>query len=744
MPGCIVHTCHNYSAKKNCSKDIMFHAFPNSLSRIRLWLQHIGQQHVPQEFGDIDLFAQTILARKRSSSFRVCSTHFEPESYSLCNGVRKSLKPDAVPTIFHIPDPSDILFQYPKYRAASFNMGKSTTNEATRSRIVMVDASTSTDFTVCQADKATQWPEFEFNVVGEQWKVEHDHNYHNLQHRKWKALPREGTCHGTPSCWVTNTSGECIPVHPPPEHEGLPHNDISRMSSFTESTQTMPSSKLSKVGYIPNSQTRAEINTSISENDSALERTFLVFESSLDLLLQNFTCKYGNNCHSPLVDLEKHVEGTYLSVTGLCQNGHRFHLWQSQPSRGQIALGNVLSSAAVFFSGLNFCKVREMCQLLGLQFISHSTYYRCQRQYLFPTVDYHWQEERQRLREAFVGHPICLSVDAQCYRRRSDRKYCIYTFLDTATKRIVDFKVVEGRPASTSTSMMKKALRTGLSRMLQDQFQVSTVATDFHPGVKKTLNGKYANIHHKYKFWHYAKILRKRLLAASKKKDCSGLSEWVPAVINHLWWSLKTSKGDAQMLRERWQSVLMHVTDQHVWDNGRVYHACSHRKYSEHERKLRPWVLMGSPAYFALRELVLSPRLTRELENLYPFRFSGELDLYHSFISKYQPKKNSCKLDRVEACTKLAALGHNANVHRRHGRVHCAEKARAAFSRPVLTSQWWASNYYILPMLTDVLKLVHGPLAQLCQRPSSILLDSLAVEPIHEIRSRQGFQFTDT
>lgn len=42
----------------------------------------------------------------------------------------------------------------------------------TATQVTMVDASTSTEAHLFQMDKAVQWPEYEFNTEGEQWKVE--------------------------------------------------------------------------------------------------------------------------------------------------------------------------------------------------------------------------------------------------------------------------------------------------------------------------------------------------------------------------------------------------------------------------------------------------------------------------------------------------------------------------------------------------------------------------------------------
>ncbi|XP_063289782.1 uncharacterized protein LOC134574584 [Pelobates fuscus] len=353
MPGCFVHTCRNHTAKKSFKKDVMFHSFPSTPSRIKQWLQHIGQQqYIQQEFGDLDLFVKKILDRK--GWLRVCSTHFEPESYSLCQGKRKLLKPNAVPTVFKKLNAAGIAYNpsvtsHP--RSASFSFGDYVANQTSRRHMVMVDSSTSADITVCKEDKATQCPEFELNVYGEPWKIKNDHFYNGEAKADEPSIPippSEDNCHIAVSYWVANAKREWVPVPQESRQNNSFHYEISQSigtricphqdtvtiplvssckdafpdslleqtgaSSFTESVSTLQPSKLSSISYISECGSNVDINTSmpkdVSENDMTHERKFFVFESCLDLLLENVTCKYGRGCNSPLVDIEKHVDGT--------------------------------------------------------------------------------------------------------------------------------------------------------------------------------------------------------------------------------------------------------------------------------------------------------------------------------------------------------------------------------------------------------------------------------------------------
>ncbi|KAM3927190.1 uncharacterized protein RB166_009959 isoform 2-T2 [Leptodactylus fuscus] len=93
MPSCIVKGC-SFSWKKK-DPTITIHAFPRSKEMIKAWLMQTGQ-----DFGDIDAFTDKVFEGKKTDAFRICSQHFTPDSYTN-EGMRKSLKKDALPTIFN-------------------------------------------------------------------------------------------------------------------------------------------------------------------------------------------------------------------------------------------------------------------------------------------------------------------------------------------------------------------------------------------------------------------------------------------------------------------------------------------------------------------------------------------------------------------------------------------------------------------------------------------------------------------
>ncbi|OCT64444.1 hypothetical protein XELAEV_18045545mg, partial [Xenopus laevis] len=579
MPSCIVRGCHHSTARKCLSPGIALHGFPNNLSRIKQWLVNIGQN-----VGDIDDFAQKVLDGKKQNSYRICSAHFSSDCF-VQFGYSKGLKADAVPTIFAWNTPEsrgrsairNRYFMYPE-RPCGRCM-----------KIKMVDASTSTDPAMFYKEAGVQWPEFEFNTAGEGWKIKHDHYYHSSSSRKSTQKPTVGRdCQkdlmGTSnnknsrdeeqevddndSSNNDNTQTHQPSVNLDPFHSGIP--EITKADSFMDST---PSSH----------KVRHRIQNKSS--NIAHQRKFIVFESCLDVLLHKLSCGFGVDCRSPIIGLEKQVKGSYLSVVGRCSKGHRFHLWDSQPVAGDVALGNLLASAALLFSGSRFSKVEEISQLMGLQLISCDTYRKYQRAFLFPTIDRHWLNERRRLKDTVGYTKLCLSGDGH------NSKVSTYTFTEPQSKLILDFQVVQKSKTSQKQDLAKEQLayEICLDRLLKDNYVVEAIATDQHSAIEELMCQKYSPIIHKYDVGFYAQKVKRQLVSASKKRKCSQISKWIPAIILHFEWSSKTSQGNVSLFREKWQSLLMHITNHHEWGGSVVCHACDHKALLRNSRPL-PWI----------------------------------------------------------------------------------------------------------------------------------------------------------
>jgi len=69
--------------------------------------------------------------------------------------------------------------------------------------------------------------------------------------------------------------------------------------------------------------------------------------------------------------------------------------------------------------------------------------------------------------------------------------------------------------------------------------------------------------------------VRKKLEAASRKQKCGILQQWSKSVSNHLYWCATSSKGNRQMVLEKWTSIVNHVTNCHE-GHGELFPRCLH------------------------------------------------------------------------------------------------------------------------------------------------------------------------
>eukprot|EP00079_Xenopus_tropicalis_P030340 XP_012826273.1 PREDICTED: RNA pseudouridylate synthase domain-containing protein 1 isoform X1 [Xenopus tropicalis] len=691
MPNCISPGCNNKTNKTTHAKGVIMHCFPPNITMIKLWLLQIGR-----DFGDVDAFAQKVLDHKKNGVFRLCSEHFAADSY-VDHCATKRLKTDALPTIFPYRKTAPVwdtgLSSFFNINALSAKCSLSaspcSTNEGSSRnpnnistgkaickcvRKKMVDASTLTDPAMFSKDDSLPWQEIHGSGKGLKRKG---------HHAKFSRI----------SCRNPLESGASLGIS-------------NRMIFSNDQPQSQVSGIKAKTGSIPNISSSSVITEppfsmhyDVAIRDLVNERKFIVFESCLDVLLLKLSCGFDVNCSAHIVALEKHIEGSWLSVIGRCSKGHCFHLWDSQPVAGDIALGNLLTSAAVLFSGSNFYKVEDMSQLMGLQLISYDMHYNYQRMFLFPTIDKYWQCERRRLKEAMGWKKMCLSGNKQ------GSKYSTYTFTDVETKHILDFQVVQKSKTSTSLEMEKLIFETCLDRLLEEHYDVEAIVTDQHPAIEELMCEKYSPVVHKYDVCFYAQKVKRQLVAASKRRKCSQISKWIPAIIQHLEWASRTSHGDAELLREKWQSLLLHVTNHDELDGFRVCHVCCNKALNPHSRSL-PWIRKWSPAFHALRGVILSSKLTKDLACLSQFSSGKEVTLYHCFLQKYRPNKISFRMDAVDARTKLAALAYNANVHMEHKLSFVSSKVKDSVDPSLLKPPHRLnSNTHLLQMMLDAIKL---------------------------------------
>ena len=115
---------------------------------------------------------------------------------------------------------------------------------------------------------------------------------------------------------------------------------------------------------------------------------------------------------------------------------------------------------------------------------------------------------------------------------------------------------------------------------------------------------------------------------------CRPLGEWIPSIVNQLYWSIKTSKT-ANDLVERFLSTIHNCCNRHTFPGNRTYKKCEHKIYTKEESSKRNWLVFGSPSHEALKGVLLNKQLVKDLEKPEENLFTTHLEVFHALKIRY-------------------------------------------------------------------------------------------------------------
>ncbi|XP_071992171.1 uncharacterized protein [Engystomops pustulosus] len=699
MPSCIIKGCQHTWKQKNAN--VIMHAFPKEKTAIRLWLSQ-----APEHFHNLEELADRIHANKANDVYRMCSKHFADDQYFHENTKRR-LRPNAVPSIFPIK-------KSPELDDDAFNKRplKRKRSSKSYSEKGMVDIGINTDVFLHKICRA----------------VGTDPSY-GKKDASTQTMPQKGI---SKACMCDLQKSDALLLEM--KKVTTSFSNLPPISEDTDSWSSIDESReeVDDTLYLEDSDLEDEDSQESSSDDDDLmeegkfeeiiydspdlanEPKFIIFKSSLHKLLSLIPCQFTKSCHSSLTHVHFKKIGSMLIIDARCTSGHVSTLWHSQPSSNRFPIGNVALASAVILSGSSFLKVSNFFNILNISMISHSTYYRYQRRFLFPTIHHHWLTEKSKVIESLRNTPICLVGDGQADSPGFCAKYCTYTLIEAKSNKIVGFNVQQIIPPITSVCLEKIAFQKTLEDLLSENVNVRIVATDRHMGIRKLIREEYSHILHQFDIWHVAKSVGQKILCASKLKNCHELANWVAPVKNHLWWCAKHCNKDPNMLVAQWQSAKYHVVNVHEWPNNALYPKCHHDQLPEDTK----WLKINSLPHERLKSVIDNPTLLRDIRHLTFFCHTGNLEIFHSTTLKYRPKRIHYNHDSMVARTELSALDHNYNVGRRQATARGfdgeeKEKYRVEYSK---ARRSWVvkklyepkSNEFLKPILNDVLGAVAG------------------------------------
>ncbi|XP_039645394.1 uncharacterized protein LOC120551889 [Perca fluviatilis] len=247
------------------------------------------------------------------------------------------------------------------------------------------------------------------------------------------------------------------------------------------------------------------------------ERKWIVDESSIMQMFQ--TCCL---CGMPVAERKSTKHGSQLKIHWTCLQGHN-GLWQSCPDQRKMGRNNLLTSAAILFTGATYADIRDWAFLLKLQIPGKTQFYSVQSKYLIPVINHAYKNQQdqviERLKQlADTEEKIALAGDARCDSPGFSAKYSTYSFMDDATKEIVHFELVQVTEASSSVAMEAIGFKRGLDHLLTMGVDVGVITTDRAPSIRKIMRETYNDIRHEFDAWHVNKSVKKKLVNAANKR----------------------------------------------------------------------------------------------------------------------------------------------------------------------------------------------------------------------------------
>ena len=316
-----------------------------------------------------------------------------------------------------------------------------------------------------------------------------------------------------------------------------------------------------------------------------------------------------------------------------------------------------------------------------------------QAKYLTPVINFAWLREKTRVFQMLMAESLTIAGDGRCDSPGYSAKYGTYTAMDTKTKLVIDFNVVQVAEASSSVAMEKLGFQRVMDSLKAGGLKVTTVVTDRSPQIKALMSKSFTNISHQFDVRHFIKSTCKRIRKAAKNKDCGLLAEWLPSISRHFWWAVATSEGNHELPREKWTSVLYHIVNRHSWAGAKFFKRCAHKPLTLEQRRKKKWLKADTVAFTALSKIVEDSRVLKDLQHLTGFCHTGFVEVYHNLMLKYCQKREHFSHAIMNTRTQLTALDNNYNVGRKQARRKDGV-LRYSTVHPKQKKEWVARKIY--------------------------------------------------
>ena len=121
--------------------------------------------------------------------------------------------------------------------------------------------------------------------------------------------------------------------------------------------------------------------------------------------------------------------------------------------------------------------------------------------------------------------------------------------------------------------------------------RITTFVSDRHRGIAKWFAEFHKSVKHYFDLWHVDRSNTKKLLKASKEKDCERISKWIKSISRHMYWcATSTKEGFGDMIVAKWKSLIRHISNKHTDHDDPLFKNCAHGEISK-----KKYIKVGMP-----------------------------------------------------------------------------------------------------------------------------------------------------
>ncbi|XP_078123328.1 uncharacterized protein LOC144528549 [Sander vitreus] len=282
---------------------------------------------------------------------------------------------------------------------------------------------------------------------------------------------------------------------------------------------------------------------------------YIVFEQCLLSLFE--TCPVCTRACNVL----PRRRGSFLAIDQLCPHCQFFRQWKSQPVIGSTPVGNLHRSAAIYFCGASFSKLKKLFEAMQLITHTYAAFRRHARTYLEPSIIHSWTEWQTQKHKMFSGaNSVILGGDMRADSPGQSAKYGSNTKMDVQTNEIADLQLVQSSEVGGSPYMEKEGLIRTLDLLHGRGVKLDCIVTDRQPRIQKFLRER--KITHYYDVWHVAKdlppdvlevigdwqlLVVKEEVPPEQQECCSSVNQQEPELPPHIKEELWSSQEGEQL-----------------------------------------------------------------------------------------------------------------------------------------------------------------------------------------------------